>query len=291
MRMEYILEFVTLGRKLNFTKASSELFISQATLSRHLAAMEEELGEKLLFRDSHRVALTDAGKISLDYFSSIADTYTQYLSRISQIKNGTDGQLCIAEAYYAADRYLTDTLRLFKQRFPDISVDLLALQPYEIMQTVLDGKSDIGLTLLYDTELDKKLCVCTIYTEPIYAAMPCRHPLARRSKLHLPDLNGAVIASSRREHTFNQYVMRAFQTQNIHPKQFVYSQQADEMNATILSHDAIAIVPEHLKDIPHRGISFVRLDEKKLFVTIAYIYRADNQNPTLLRFLDLLRDQ
>ena len=53
--------FLTVAREQSFTKAAKQLHITQPTLSRQLAALEEELGTKLLDRGGHKIILTGEG--------------------------------------------------------------------------------------------------------------------------------------------------------------------------------------------------------------------------------------
>lgn len=53
--------FVTVANRLHFGRAADELHIAQPVLSRQIRALEQDLGASLFTRDSHGVALTDAG--------------------------------------------------------------------------------------------------------------------------------------------------------------------------------------------------------------------------------------
>ena len=53
--------FLTVAKEQNFTKAAEQLHITQPTLSRQLAALEEELGTDLFIRGSRSITLTEAG--------------------------------------------------------------------------------------------------------------------------------------------------------------------------------------------------------------------------------------
>ena len=53
--------FLTVAKEQNFTKAAEQLNITQPTLSRQLAAFEEELGTALFIRESRSITLTEAG--------------------------------------------------------------------------------------------------------------------------------------------------------------------------------------------------------------------------------------
>lgn len=64
MTFNQINYFLTIAKHLNFTQAASELFVAQSTLSRSMAALEAEIGVKLLQRDFHN-----------DYFDSGRGAY------------------------------------------------------------------------------------------------------------------------------------------------------------------------------------------------------------------------
>ena len=65
MEIEYIRQFALLARDCHFQSAADELFISQSTLSKHIAALEKELGQKLFHRTTRQVELTDFGRAFL----------------------------------------------------------------------------------------------------------------------------------------------------------------------------------------------------------------------------------
>ena len=54
--------FVAVADRLHLGRAADELHIAQPALSRQIRALEKDLGTPLLTRDSHGVALTDAGR-------------------------------------------------------------------------------------------------------------------------------------------------------------------------------------------------------------------------------------
>ncbi len=67
MTTEYMREFAVLAKKRNFIAAANELGTTQASLSRHVMAMEKELGFRLLERSTRNVDLTIYGLRFLHY--------------------------------------------------------------------------------------------------------------------------------------------------------------------------------------------------------------------------------
>ena len=58
--------FLTVARYLSFTRAAQELYTTQPTISRQIAALEEEWGCPLFVRSNKEVALTEEGALMLD---------------------------------------------------------------------------------------------------------------------------------------------------------------------------------------------------------------------------------
>ncbi|MDR1712973.1 MAG: LysR family transcriptional regulator [Coriobacteriales bacterium] len=63
MDTTHLREFVVVAELLNYSEAARQLFISPATLTRHICALEDTLGVQLLERNSRYVRLTPAGQI------------------------------------------------------------------------------------------------------------------------------------------------------------------------------------------------------------------------------------
>lgn len=55
--------FLAIAREENFTRAAQQLHVTQPTLSRQIANLEQELGVKLFRRSNHNIVLTEDGMI------------------------------------------------------------------------------------------------------------------------------------------------------------------------------------------------------------------------------------
>lgn len=63
MKIEQLERFLVVADCLNFTTAADQLYVGQSTISRQIAALEDELGVTLLIRGPRSVELTEAGRV------------------------------------------------------------------------------------------------------------------------------------------------------------------------------------------------------------------------------------
>ena len=77
MELRILRYFLTVAKEQSFTKAAEQLHITQPTLSRQIAALEEELGTVLFVRKGRSITLTDGG-ISVSYTHLIEERYGSY---------------------------------------------------------------------------------------------------------------------------------------------------------------------------------------------------------------------
>src|ERR1700709_1722255 len=74
--------FEMVGRHLSFTGAAQSMHVSQSALSRHVAMLEDLLGQPLLSRRPHGLALTEAGAALLPAIGKSFDRLEQVLNDI-----------------------------------------------------------------------------------------------------------------------------------------------------------------------------------------------------------------
>lgn len=86
MDINHVCEFYMLCKNLNFQETAEQLFINQSTLSKHIKALEKELGNLLFNRTSRRVCLTPFGNEFYNIAEEIVyahDAYTKLVQKYS----------------------------------------------------------------------------------------------------------------------------------------------------------------------------------------------------------------
>ena len=90
-----IASFLALADTLNYTKAADIINKSQSVISRHIAALETEMGVSLFSRTTKDVSLTEAGRIIRKGFIDLSQRYNSILNNAKAAQNGFSGIITI----------------------------------------------------------------------------------------------------------------------------------------------------------------------------------------------------
>lgn len=136
--------FISVESHLSFTKAAIDRHVVQATISRQISMLEEELGVKLFERDSHGVKTTPAG----DMLAHYAPVFLEYQKTISErVRNASsefDLNIRIGVGPYE-HLLLRGPLQSLHRSFPDIGIDLTSYTYYVLMTRYRNKVLDIAL--------------------------------------------------------------------------------------------------------------------------------------------------
>jgi LysR family glycine cleavage system transcriptional activator len=117
--LQAIKVFEAVARHLSFTKASSELGMTQAAVSYQIKVLEERLGAPLFLRKPRQIVLTDAGQ-------RLAPAVSEAFSLISEAygaaRAGADGTLCVSTLLTFASNWLAQHLGSFQVAHPSLAV-------------------------------------------------------------------------------------------------------------------------------------------------------------------------
>jgi DNA-binding transcriptional LysR family regulator len=176
--------FVAVADTLHFGRAADELHIAQPALSRQIRALEQDLGTPLLTRDSHGVALTDAGRQLLSDAGPLLASAHAVRRRVTVAARGSQ-RLTVG---FRAGVAVAPAVRLFAERHPDVLVDVQRIEWDDQATMLLDGRIDVGYVRLPIDEAG--LRVAPLYTEPRVAVLPAGHRLAGKDQVTEADLAG-----------------------------------------------------------------------------------------------------
>ncbi len=116
--------FVAVAEARNFTRAATQLGISQSALSHAMRGLEESIGVRLLARTTRSVSLTDAGARLLNSVAPRLAEIDLELTAVAQMRNTPSGAIRITASEHAAQAYLWPAVEGLMKDYPDISVEI-----------------------------------------------------------------------------------------------------------------------------------------------------------------------
>lgn len=145
MELRVLKYFLAIAREENFTKAAQQLHITQPTLSRQIAQLEEELGVDLFVRSNHNIILTEDGMIlkrRAQEILSLADkTKRDFLHKDENL----EGVISIGSGEFLSTRCLTDCIAQFRRKHPLVRYEFYSGNAGNIRDQIERGLLDIGL--------------------------------------------------------------------------------------------------------------------------------------------------
>ena len=171
------------------TKAAEQLHITQPTLSRQIAQMEEEMGVKLFDRNTRKIVLTNEGLLLRRRAEEILELVDKTERELSEQENLVEGIVSIGCGDLGAIQILPDLIRGFHQRHPAVTFDLYTATADHIKERMDRGVTDIGL-LLEPISKEKYDYIRLEQQEQWVVMMPPDSPLAQLKAVSPRDLRG-----------------------------------------------------------------------------------------------------
>jgi DNA-binding transcriptional LysR family regulator len=137
--------FAAVARTRSFSRAAEALFVSQPAVSKHIAALEDELGAQLVVRTRSGAALTTAGKVLADYVLRAEGLLTQAKQALATGVDAEDGTLTVAASPVQATYLLPDVLADLKQRHPGVVIDVRVASPAEAVDLVRTHRAELAV--------------------------------------------------------------------------------------------------------------------------------------------------
>lgn len=217
MQFQVLQEFLAVAETLSFSAAADRLFISQATLSKHIRELERELDAPLFDRSTRRVELTEFGLLLLPYARRAAVLEADILREAEEHHKRMASHLDIG----FIDRWDgIDLGRLtveFRREHPHTSLTFATNEHSQLMAMLEKGDySFIILREMPDVPEDglSRLLLCE---DPLYAFLPAGHPLASSERVQLSQLQQDSFLMSRESSLAHQLGVKACMDAGFHP--------------------------------------------------------------------------
>ncbi len=285
--------FVAVAEESHFGRAAIRLHMTQPPLSQTIQSLEAALGTALFIRTKRSVALTPAGLALLTEARRILQQASALPGLARRAASGESGLLSLSFVSTADYSVLPPLLREFRERYPQVRIDLREATTDVQQEDLMQGRIDAGLLIppLHDkarTELD----YLTVLSEPLILAAPQGLKALRgKSAVSLQAVADMplIIFPRRIAPAFHDAIVGCFRDAGLTPHIGQEAIQMQTIVGLVSAGMGIALVPQSVSNLKRPGVEYKPLSGKTVSVETGLAWRRDNMSPVLRAFLELMR--
>lgn len=288
MNFEQLKIFLAVVDFKSFTKAADALYISHSTTSRNVAALEENMGVRLLVRDNRSVRLTPAGEILYREGQKLIKKIEGIEDAVRNAGLGLAGKITIASIDFYSEN-LIDSYSEFCRKYPDIVVGLYHRDVGEIWNQVNTGEADVGIGFSYSMPEDMDdFELRTLTRERFCLVAPLDHPLANRGKVRMSEVSDKnYISLSVANYDFIKKLdeqSRFAQAEN----NISVVPSVESLFLKVRSGSGISMVPYPIAQKYGEGCAILDVEDMDSTFDVIMLWRRDNLNPSLPLFVETI---
>ncbi len=165
--------FAQVAEEGSFSRAAEKLSLPKSTVSRRLAALENQLGERLLLRTTRRQSLTEFGHLLLEHARQVVAELDAVAALRERRQAAPSGRLRVSMPGDLATLFLADSLAAFVAMYPDITLELdLSARRVDLLGEGFDLAVRMGELASDNLLAARRLSVMSagLYASPDYLA-------------------------------------------------------------------------------------------------------------------------
>ena len=293
MELRHLRYFIAAAEEEHFGRAAKRLAIVQPAVTRQIRQLEEELGVELFERVGRGVRLTAAGEMFLqDARRTIAEAdraaRRAHLAATGQLGTMTVG---FVEASMFCE-LVPDVVAEFRRQLPDVQLELVALRSIDQWDAFRQKRVNLGFIYYLPSDFPE-LRSELVAKEQVVLALPKGHPLAKKPKLMLRDLQNEQFVWFPRTVTppYHDHVVQACHHAGLRLQ--VVQEAPTEVSLLSLVARGIGLtfaVENRGRHQAHTEVLLREVEDLDVILDLKIAWRSDDPSPLIPRFLTVLHD-
>ena len=278
--------FIALADTLNFSRAADSVYLSQSSLSRQIAELEQEVGVPLFQRSTRKVELTPAGQMLQMQAKDLISRWEKLLPEIRKSSNMDvhPPTLTIGlDARAAADpvhrKNLTDLLTTLRQEYPGLRVLFYHYDYQQLVEGLSDRSLDCALILDREMEPPQNLRQEVLGQEEMVLVFRSARAYTGDQYAEVVLRRGLVLVDKEPQGLY--HIIRILSDLGLEP-QIRFCESLSDMTMTVETGESAMILPESVvKKLNNPALQVLRLPTPYAVLQHAMYWSENNDNPML----------
>ena len=261
-RMRVLREIALRG---SFSGAADALYLSQSAVSQALAALEKEVGQRLVERTSAGPKLTQAGEVLVSHTDAVLCRLDEAERELAAIAGLRGGRVRLVSFPSASATLVTSAAAEFTTRYPDVKLELREAEPEESLPALKRGEVDVALLFDYElaeAEPDRDVEYHLLLEDRLWVALPKGHPLAKRKAVAIEELADEHWLRGQCDSACRQMVTLACREAGFEPQVSYESDDYAVMQGLIAAKLGVTLLPDLALTALHPGVEVVAVKPK-----------------------------
>jgi DNA-binding transcriptional LysR family regulator len=272
----------------SFAAAARALNLHTSTLSRHVFAIEEELGTTIFEREHSGVRLTSSGREVLVYVrQALADL--DALAKIGRSSGiGRRGRVRLGVQIPPIGRAIGDLLSRWHSFYSDVELSLYELPDSDLCKAARSRRLDA--ILIAEHAISPELVSEPMFCERLFAGVPIHSPFSSETSISLSDLAREIVLV---QDWPQSHVTRAFYGELFgHATQFrTHAVSKQTILALVSAGYGITLATESQAAAGFRGVAFIPIADKNSTINVMLAWTPQSEDPAIGRFIAFMRDE
>jgi len=280
-QLEY---FQIVAQEQHFTRAAEKLAVSQPTLSRSIAKLEQELGVPLFDRIGRQVKLNRYGDMFYRRTTRVLQEITDAKREIAELQDPDRGTVSLAFLKTLGFSSVPNLVRSFLQLYPQIHFQLFQNSTSVMLDQLEQGELDFCMSSI--TETRPGIEWAQLWTEDMYVVVPAGHKLAGRGQVSLHELAEETFIVLKRGYGTRTIFEHAFEQAGIAPDIAFESDEAVNALGFVKAGLGITLLP-HVSGIDMTNLARLPIADPVCRRTIGLAWSETRHlTPSAVKFRD-----
>jgi len=232
--------FLAVAHERSFSRAAAKVHRTQPAVSQAVRRLEADLGEELIDRSSKSGTLTEAGKVLQNYGQRLIRLADETESVMRDLRDLRRGRVLIG-ANEAAVHTLLPLMGRFRQRHPQIAIDVRRVPARQIAVEVQQGSLDFGALTFRPSE--GGLLEVAVGSDELVLLVPPSHPFATHRQVTMEDVGTQAVVAHNDPSPARERVLRLFEQRHIALNMVIALPSLDGIKRAVELGMGVALLP------------------------------------------------
>jgi len=240
MELSALKIFLAVAHERSFSRAAAKVHRTQPAVSQAIRRLELELGEQLFDRSSKTGTLTEAGRMLQNYGHRLVRLAEETESAVRDLRDLRRGRVLVG-ANEAAVHTLLPVIARFRQKYPDIAIDVRRVPARQIAVEVQQGSLDFGALTFHPAEAG--LLEVPVGSDELVLLVPPTHEFATRPQVSMEDIAGEPVVAHNDPSPARERVLRLFEDRHIPLRMVISLPSLDGIKRAVELQLGVALLP------------------------------------------------